>query len=60
LAVTGVMGIAIEAQIGGGNSVTLSYQVSGFVPVDLQGVAPDVDTVLAAQMTRLKAAIEAP
>jgi uncharacterized protein YndB with AHSA1/START domain len=59
LAVTGVMGIAIEAQ-GGGSSVTLSYQVSGFVPVDLQGVAPDVDTVLAAQMTRLKAAIEAP
>lgn len=59
LAVTGVMGIAIEAQ-DGGNAVTLSYQVSGFVPVDLQGVAPDVDTVLAAQMTRLKAAIEAP
>ena len=59
LAVTGVMGIAIKAD-GSGSSVTMSYQVSGVVPVDLQSVAPDVDTVLAAQMTRLKAAIEAP
>jgi len=59
LAVTGVMGIAIVPE-GGGAVVTLSYQVGGFVPVDLAPLAPEVDAVLSTQMTRLKAAAEAP
>lgn len=59
LAVTGVMAIAI-APDGAGSSVTLSYQVGGYIPVDIQNVAPSVDAVLAAQMTRLKAAAEKP
>jgi uncharacterized protein YndB with AHSA1/START domain len=57
LAVTGVMGIII-APDGAGATVTLSYQVGGFTPVNLETVAPDVDTVLSAQMTRLKAVAE--
>ena len=59
LAVTGVMGFAIAAE-GTGATITLSYQVGGFVPVDLQPLAPQVDAVLSTQMTRLKAAAEAP
>ena len=45
---------------GAGSSVTLSYQVGGYIPVDIQNVAPSVDAVLAEQMTRLKAAAEKP
>jgi hypothetical protein len=59
LAVTGVMGVAIESS-GAGSKLTLSYQVSGSVPVDLQGIAADVDAVLAEQTARLKAAAEKP
>lgn len=58
LAVTGVMGFVIAPEDGGA-TVTLSYQVGGFVPVDLQPLASVVDGVLSAQMTRLKAAAEA-
>jgi uncharacterized protein YndB with AHSA1/START domain len=59
LAVTGVMGFGIAAE-GDGAIVTLSYQVGGFVPVDLQPLAPEVDGVLSAQMVRLKAEAEKP
>jgi len=59
LAVTGVMGISI-APDGAGSSVTLTYLVGGYIPVDIQSIAPSVDTVLAAQMARLKAAAESP
>jgi uncharacterized protein YndB with AHSA1/START domain len=59
LAVTGVMGIAITPD-GAGSNVTLSYQVGGYIPVDIQNIAPSVDTVLEAQMARLKTAAEAP
>jgi uncharacterized protein YndB with AHSA1/START domain len=59
LAVTGVMGISI-APDGAGSSVTMTYLVGGYIPVDIQGLAPDVDQVLAAQMLRLKAAAEGP
>lgn len=59
LAVMGVMGIVIAPE-GADTTVTLSYQVGGFVPVDLAPLAPDVDAVLSAQMTRLKAEAEKP
>lgn len=59
LAVTGIMGIAITPE-GAGSVVTLSYQVGGFTPVNLQPLAPDVDAVLALQMTRLKTEAEKP
>jgi uncharacterized protein YndB with AHSA1/START domain len=59
LAVTGVMGVSIEPD-GAGSSVTLTYLVGGYIPVDIQSIAPSVDTVLAAQMARLKAAAEVP
>ena len=59
LAVTGIMGVVI-APDGSGSSVTLSYQVGGFTPVNLEALAPDVDAVLAAQLLRLKTVAEAP
>lgn len=59
LAVTGVMGVSIVTS-DAGNTVTMTYQVSGFVPLDLQSVAADVDTVLADQMARLKTVAEKP
>jgi uncharacterized protein YndB with AHSA1/START domain len=59
LAVTGVMGFVIAPE-GTGATVTLSYQVGGFVPVNLAPLAPQVDAVLSAQMTRLKAEAEKP
>lgn len=59
LAVIGLMGIAIEPD-GGGSKLTLSYQVGGYIPIDIQGVAPSLDEVLSTQMSRLKAAAEAP
>jgi hypothetical protein len=59
LAVTGVMGISITPE-GAGSSVTLTYLVGGYIPVDIQSIAPSVDTVLAEQMARLKAAAEMP
>jgi hypothetical protein len=59
LAVTGVMGFGIAPESGGA-VVTLSYQVGGLVPVDLSPLAPEVDGVLSAQMTRLKTEAEKP
>ena len=59
MAVTGVMGVTIVTS-DVGNTVTLTYQVSGFVPLELQSVAGDVDAVLTDQMARLKAVAEKP
>ncbi len=53
LAVSGTMTWA-SMQTGNKTTITLTYAVGGYAPGGLQALAPAVDAVLGAQVTRLK------
>jgi hypothetical protein len=50
----GVMDVQVK-QVAGGAQLTLDYKVAGFANGGADKLAPDVDGMLAAQMTRLRA-----
>lgn len=58
-AVTGTLTFALSPA-GRGTALTVTYVVGGYHPQGLQGFAPAVDGVFAAQMPALKRAAEAP
>jgi uncharacterized protein YndB with AHSA1/START domain len=59
LGVAGSLTWALEGS-GTGTTATVTYAVGGYAPGGLEALAPIVDQVIGAQLTRLKAVIERP